>query len=88
MTIRIVVADDHGIVREGLGALLAARPGFDLHVATVELGCRNWTGSPVFACLAHQGKAYTITANPGGCQHTPPRYDGIVLDMLMGLEVP
>ncbi|MGE3304783.1 MAG: hypothetical protein AB7I52_02335 [Rhizobiaceae bacterium] len=65
-----------------------ARPGFDLHVATVELGCRNWTGSPVFACLAHQGQAYTITANPGGCQHTPPRYDSIVLDMLMGLEVP
>jgi DNA-binding NarL/FixJ family response regulator len=37
MTIRIVVADDHGIVREGLGALLAARPGFDL-VGTASTG--------------------------------------------------
>lgn len=65
-----------------------ARPGFDLHVATVELGCRNWTGSPVFACLAYQGQAYTITADPGGCQKTPPRYDEIVFDMLDGLQVP
>jgi DNA-binding NarL/FixJ family response regulator len=30
MTIRVVVADDHGIVREGLGALLSARPGYEL----------------------------------------------------------
>ena len=30
MTVRIVVADDHGIVREGLGALLSARDGFEL----------------------------------------------------------
>jgi len=37
MSIRIVVADDHGIVREGLGALLAARPGFDL-VGTASTG--------------------------------------------------
>jgi len=37
MTLRVVVADDHGIVREGLGALLAARPGFDL-VGTASTG--------------------------------------------------
>lgn len=30
MSIRIVVADDHGIVREGLGALLSVRPGYTL----------------------------------------------------------
>ncbi|MGW6197770.1 response regulator [Kribbella sp. NPDC055110] len=30
MTLRIVVADDHGIVREGLGALLSAHDGFEL----------------------------------------------------------
>jgi DNA-binding NarL/FixJ family response regulator len=30
MTLRIVVADDHGIVREGLGALLSAHPGYEL----------------------------------------------------------
>ena len=37
MSIRVVVADDHGIVREGLGALLAARPGYDL-VGTASTG--------------------------------------------------
>ena len=30
MTLRIVVADDHGIVREGLGALLSAHDGYEL----------------------------------------------------------
>ena len=30
MTLRIVVADDHGIVREGLGALLSAHEGYEL----------------------------------------------------------
>jgi DNA-binding NarL/FixJ family response regulator len=37
MSIRVVVADDHGIVREGLGALLAVRPGYDL-VGTASTG--------------------------------------------------
>ena len=30
MTLRVVVADDHGIVREGLAAVLSAREGFEL----------------------------------------------------------
>jgi DNA-binding NarL/FixJ family response regulator len=37
MSLRVVVADDHGIVREGLGALLAARPGYEL-VGTASTG--------------------------------------------------
>ena len=37
MTVRIVVADDHGIVREGLAALLSARDGFEL-VGTAATG--------------------------------------------------
>ncbi|WP_433017839.1 response regulator [Kribbella sp. CA-294648] len=37
MTVRIVVADDHGIVREGLGALLSARDGYEL-VGTATTG--------------------------------------------------
>jgi DNA-binding NarL/FixJ family response regulator len=37
MSLRIVVADDHGIVREGLGALLAARPGYEM-VGTAATG--------------------------------------------------
>ena len=35
--IRLVVADDHGIVREGLGALLSAHEGYDL-VGTAATG--------------------------------------------------
>jgi DNA-binding NarL/FixJ family response regulator len=30
VTLRIVIADDHGIVREGLGALLSAHAGYEL----------------------------------------------------------
>ena len=37
MTVRIVVADDHGIVREGLGALLSAHHGYEL-VGTAATG--------------------------------------------------
>jgi DNA-binding NarL/FixJ family response regulator len=29
-TIRILIADDHAIVREGLRSLLATEPGFEL----------------------------------------------------------
>lgn len=36
-TLRIVVADDHGIVREGLGALLSAHDGYEL-VGTAATG--------------------------------------------------
>jgi len=37
MTIRIVVADDHGVIREGLGALLSGRDGYEL-VGTAATG--------------------------------------------------
>lgn len=37
MTLRIVVADDHGVVRDGLGALLAAIDGYEL-VGTAATG--------------------------------------------------
>src|SRR5262245_4769515 len=37
MTLRVVIADDHGIVREGLGALLSAHVGYDL-VGTAATG--------------------------------------------------
>jgi DNA-binding NarL/FixJ family response regulator len=30
MTVRVVVADDHGIVLEGMRALLSAHDGFEL----------------------------------------------------------
>jgi hypothetical protein len=63
------------------------RPGFDLHVATLDMGCRNWTGSPVFACTVFRDKGYFITADPGGCA-TPPNYDRSVGDLLAGLAAP
>jgi len=37
MTVRVVVADDHGVVREGLRALLSAVPGYEL-VGTAATG--------------------------------------------------
>jgi DNA-binding NarL/FixJ family response regulator len=37
MTLRVVIADDHGIVREGLGALLSAHVGYEL-VGTAATG--------------------------------------------------
>lgn len=37
MTLRVVIADDHGIVREGLGALLSAHGGYEL-VGTAATG--------------------------------------------------
>lgn len=37
MTLRVVIADDHGIVREGLGALLSAHAGYEL-VGTASTG--------------------------------------------------
>jgi hypothetical protein len=58
------------------------RHGLQLHVATLDMGCRNWTGSPVFACTAHAGNIYTFTADAGGCRETPPMYDGYVLEAL------
>jgi hypothetical protein len=70
------------------GVRTVPRPGFDLQVATLDMGCRNLTGSPVFACTAYQGKDYFLTAVPGGCRETPPNYDGPVLDLLMGLSLP
>ena len=48
------------------------RPGFDLHVATLDMGCRNLAGSPVFACTAYKEKLYAFTADPGGCRYTGP----------------
>lgn len=61
-----------------------ALPALDLHVARVPIPCRNWTGAPVFACVAHEGVVYTFTSDTGMC-HMPPRQDQKVLDLLSRL---
>lgn len=63
-----------------------ARPDFDVHVALQDLGCRAWTGRPVFACLAYRGKVYSFTAATGACRNTMAGSEGPVLDLLSGFE--
>ncbi len=63
-----------------------AKAGFDLHLGTVEMGCRNLAGSPVFGCAAFEDKVYTIDADPGGCSHTGHGFDGEVVEFLSGLR--
>ena len=41
--IRILIADDHAIVREGLRALIATEPDLEL-VAEASDGLRQWIG--------------------------------------------
>ena len=60
--------------------------GFDLHLGTLEMGCRNLAGSPVFGCTAVKGSVYTIEADPGGCRRIGFGFDGKVIDLLTGLK--
>jgi hypothetical protein len=62
------------------------RPGFELKVVTVDLGCRNWAGSPVFACTSIANDLYLFTAHPGGCQSSG-LFDQLVFEFLSGLAL-
>lgn len=70
---------------DGIRFSQIVRPGFTIEVALVELGCRNWTGSPVFACAAVGDEVYAFTAFAGGCRETPPEFDKPVVEFLNGL---
>ena len=61
------------------------RPGFEIEAALIDMGCRNWTGSPVHACAAVSGDLNMFTADAGGCRETPPRFHEPVLEFLDGL---
>lgn len=61
------------------------KEGFDLRVARVELGCRNWAGSPVFACARLDAAVLSVAADPGGCA-TPPHFDVPVMRLLATLS--
>jgi len=61
------------------------KPGFAIEVALPDLGCRNWTGSPVHACTIVAGDLYLFRAGWGGCRGTPPDFERPVLEFLDGL---
>jgi hypothetical protein len=65
--------------------LTIARPGFAIKAALIDMGCRNWTGSPVQACSAVAGDLYMFSADAGGCRETPPDFERPVLEFLNGL---
>lgn len=60
-------------------------PGLAVHMATVDLGCRNLAGSPVFACTADRGVVYRISQLDEGCR-TPRSNVDAVRELLAGLS--
>lgn len=66
-------------------ATTASAIGLTVHVATLDQGCRNWAGSPVFACTEHNGSIYWFEAPGEGCR-TSHRETEALLDLLNGLS--
>ena len=46
----------------------AGAVGLDVAVVTLDQGCRNWAGSPVYACTLHDGLAYWFIAPGAQCR--------------------
>jgi hypothetical protein len=63
----------------------AAAIGLDVHVATLDQGCRNWAGSPVYACTVHNGTAYWFLA-PGEQCRTSVKESEALRQLLNGLS--
>jgi hypothetical protein len=55
-----------------------ARPGFDIHVAEYDIGCRNWRPPTVEACTTYKNKTYRFSSPVVGCRGGPPAGDGFV----------
>jgi hypothetical protein len=72
---------------DGPEFLTIARPGFTIKAALIDMGCRNWTGSPVQACSSVAGDLYMFSADAGGCRETPPNFERPVLEFLNGLAL-
>ena len=66
-------------------ATLSAAIGLTVHVATLDQGCRNWAGSPVYACTSHGGMTYWFLA-PGEMCHTPIAESEGLRNLLDGLS--
>lgn len=62
----------------------AAAIGLTVHVATLDQGCRNLAGSPVYACATHKGLTYWFIAPGEQCRTslTKSRALGSLLDGL------
>jgi len=63
----------------------AAAIGLTVHVATLDQGCRNWAGSPVYACSTHKGRTYWFIA-PGEMCRTPVKESEALESLLNGLS--
>ncbi len=55
-----------------------------VHVVTFDQGCRNWAGSPIYACTIHEGQAYWFIA-PGEMCHTSVQQSEGLQRLLNGL---
>ena len=64
----------------------AAAIGLDVPVATLDQGCANMAGSPVYACTLHGGMAYWFIA-PGAQCRTDLRESEALRALLNGLSV-
>lgn len=62
----------------------AGAVGLDVAVVTLDQGCRNWAGSPVYACTVHEGQAYWFIA-PGKMCQTPVADSAALERLLNGL---
>ena len=59
--------------------------GLFVYVGTLDQGCRNWAGSPVYACTIHDGRSYWFEA-PGKACHTSVRDSDALVHLLNGLS--
>jgi hypothetical protein len=63
----------------------AAAIGVTVYVATLDQGCRNRAGSPVYACTTHKGLTYWFIA-PGEMCRTSARTSEALEALLNGLS--
>ena len=66
------------------GVTTAAAIGLTVHVATLDQGCRNRAGSPVYACTTHKGLTYWFIA-PGELCRTSVKASEALESLLNGL---
>ena len=63
----------------------SAAIGLTVHVATLDQGCRNMAGSPVYACTIHKGRTYWFIA-PGEMCRTSVKESQALESLLNGLS--